>query len=394
MNKLLYLLSVAALCMSGPSIAAAEAETAAEAEQPRFSIKPTARLLADGAVYAPDGQGFTDGVTLSDIAVGVTAGYGKWSGRVDLGFGYFKFAMKDVYVQYKFNDRHLLRLGYFIQQFGLQAAYSKSMKPTFETPVSDSYMGATPRELGLMYNMSLPCYFMGLSATFGTIGDLSAEKVTRPQIGTLGRFVWRPVAREGAVAQVGVSAWYQSPLYKRSNEDGKGSFNFSANYPTRVAKVKMLGATLQHAGNQLLVTPELLLSYKRFALQSQYYYMNVRRHRGLPAYEAQGAYVWLHCLLLGDSSYKYAPSVAGLATPGPKTLEVVAGYDYTNGSHKDVHGGISNDVHVSFNYYINKYLLARLGWRYAMARDSQALMADFGGRHHVNIIQARIQFRF
>lgn len=87
------------------------AQTTVNAEKPKFSIKPIGRILADGAVYFPDGNGFTDGVALPDLRVGVSASYGNWSGKIDVGFGYFKLSMKDVFIQYKFNDENLIRAG-------------------------------------------------------------------------------------------------------------------------------------------------------------------------------------------------------------------------------------------------------------------------------------------
>ena len=54
-------------------------------------------------------------------------------------------------MQYSFNQSNLLRLGYFVHQFGLNAATSSSMKPAMEAPVSDTYFAATGRNLGLMY---------------------------------------------------------------------------------------------------------------------------------------------------------------------------------------------------------------------------------------------------
>lgn len=384
----------AATVTDNQTIATAPAEVVAQStvtsEKPKFSIKPIGRILADGAVYFPDGNGFTDGVALPDIRVGVSAAYGNWSGKIDVGFGYFKLSMKDVFIQYKFNPENLLRVGYFVHQFGLQASTSSSFKCAMEAPAIDNYVAGTGRNLGIMYNLSKPHFFMGVSAVFGNSANITEDKITRISVGGLGRFVWRPFAETGKIAQVGVSAWYQSPTHKR-DADGvsqPGSFTFGSNFPTRVVKVKMLGATVGNAGNQFKLSPELVLSKDRVALESQYYYMNVNRV-GMPHYQAQGCYAWLRCLILGQSQYNYSMGDAGIATPGAKTLEVVAGYDYVNGNYKDIRGGISNDYSVTLNYYFNKYLLARLGYRYSYVHGS-SVCPD----RHVNMINLRLQFKF
>lgn len=368
------------------------AETSApapvNAEKPKFTVKPIGRILVDGAAYFPDGNGFTDGAALPDIRVGVSAAYGNWSGKIDVGFGYFKLSMKDVFIQYRFNQENLLRLGYFVHQFGLQASTSSSFKCAMEAPAIDNFVAGTGRNIGLMYNLSKPHFFMGVSAVFGNCANLTENKVSRISVGGVGRFVWRPYAETGQIAQVGVSAWYQSPTRQTVDGVSKDSFTFSSNFPTRVVKVKMLGADVDNAGNQFKLSPELLLSKGRVALESQYYYMNVNR-KGMPHYQAQGCYAWLRCLVLGQSQYNYSTGDAGIATPGPKTLEVVAGYDYVNGNYKDIRGGISNDFSVTLNYYFNKYLLARLGYRHTYVHDSSV-----GPDRHVNMINLRLQFKF
>lgn len=358
--------------------------------EPKVKFRPVGRILLDGAVYGPDGNGFTDGVQIPDLRAGVAVDYGKWSAMIDIGFGYFKLSMKDVYIQYKFDKANTLRAGYFFHQFGLQTSTGAANKCDIVIPVSDTYWGTFSRNFGVMYTMNKPRFFMATSLLLGNNNSITDDKITRISLGGLGRFVWRPIARTGKIVQAGVSAGYQSPTHKR-NADGvsqPGSFTLGANFPTQVVRVKMIGATVDNASNQFKLSPELLLSLDRFALESQYYYMNINRV-GMPHYQAQGAYAWLRCLLMGQRQYAYAPAVAGIANPAPKTLEVVAGYDYVNAGYKDIRGGISNDWSLTFNYYFNKYVTARLGYRYSYVRGS-SVCPD----RHVNIAQLRLQFKF
>ena len=46
-------------------------------DEPKLEIKPTGRVLMDGAIYAPDGDGFADGAALPDIRLGAKVNYGK-----------------------------------------------------------------------------------------------------------------------------------------------------------------------------------------------------------------------------------------------------------------------------------------------------------------------------
>ncbi len=369
----------------------------AQDEKPKFQFKPAGRVLLDGALFAPDSR-LKDGAALPDIRLGGKATYGDWTAKVDVGFGYGKLSMKDVFIQYDFNKENFLRGGYFVHQFGLNAATSSSMKPSMEAPISDTYFNATGRNLGLMYVLNKKKVFLGVSAILaGTTLTTPSNEQGKVSAGGMERLVWRPLTAPGTVAQIGFSAWYQGASHKGLVQDNgeidasAGYFGFSANYPTRVAKVELVGANVSDAKGVFKLTPELVLSKDRFALEAQYYYMNVGRKNNLPSYHANGAYGLLRGLLLGDKEYGYSYGDAGLATPGPKTLECVLGYNYTNAntSKAGIYGGITNDYSVTFNYYINKYVIARLRWSYTNVRQS-ALMPD----NHVNIIQARIMFKF
>ena len=80
------------------------ATAADDDDAPKFSVKPTGRILMDGAVYM-GGNGniqededtrFVDGVAIPDLRLGVKASYGKWKAKVDVGFGYGKVGLKDT----------------------------------------------------------------------------------------------------------------------------------------------------------------------------------------------------------------------------------------------------------------------------------------------------------
>lgn len=359
-------------------------------DTPTFKFTPGGRVLFDAAAYGPAKDGFSDGVSLPDIRIGGKATYGQWAAKLDIGFGYGKLSMKDVYIQYNFKGtNNLIRGGYFVHQYGLNAATSSSFKPGGEAATSDDFFAATSRNLGINYILDTKPFFMGISGITGTglSGDNTATKGFT-SVGALGRFVYRPITDDGKVVQIGVSPWIQKSFRNKTNPDVR-YFDYSANFPTRVAKVGMLSANIDHAKSVFKLTPEWVLAYNRVAFEGQYYYMDVMRNDGYKNYQAQGVYGNLRCLILGDNQYGYSHADAGLALPKPKTLELVAGYNYTDANSVGIDGGITNDYSVTFNYYINKYMLARLGWHYTDVRSSDATF-----NRHVNIIQARLQFKF
>lgn len=388
MNIRLFLLGIVLLCGSAISFS--------QEDKPKLKFTPAGRILFDGAIFTPKHDGFSDGVGIPDIRIGGTVRYGNWSAKIDIGYSYQNIGLKDVYLQYTFNPHNLLRGGYFVQQFGLQSATSSSMKPMFETPLTDSYMNATGRNIGVMYMYDKGQFLATASFILGNQITARANDIGRMSVGGISRLLWRPLHVEGKVAQIGLSGWYQTAMHNAVvNDDGKktvspGFFDFSCNYPTRVDRITLLETDVQNARGVTKLSPELLVCAGRFALESQYYYMNIGRKVG-KSFAAQGAYGYLRGIILGDKSYSYSSADGGLATPGPKTLEVVAGYNYTNANSAkaNIFGGISNDVSVTFNYYINKYMLARLRWSYTNVHGSATIPEN-----HVNIIEARVQFKF
>ena len=367
-------------------------------DKPKFSIAPTGRILVVGAGYMGGNSGveeagdtkFVSGVAVPDLRIGVKASYGKWKAKVDVGFGYGKVGLKDTYLEYDFNDMHLLRGGYFVPQFGLNSETSSSMKPSYEEATSNEFFYANPRLLALMYQYSGERYFAA-TTVFAEAAAMTnnATAMGKQAWGAQTRLVWRPLhTDDGTMAQVGFSINYSTPT-----ADDHTGFTFSSNFPSRVSKVGLLRAEIDNARGLVKFTPELLLAKNRFAFETQYYYMNVARKNGCNNYRAQGVYAMLRTLLIG-SNYGYTMADAGVATPDPHTFEMVLMYNYTNASDASagIYGGITNDASCTFNYYINKYMITRLRYSYTTVRDRR--IENMLDKRHVNIVEARLQIKF
>lgn len=367
-------------------------------QMPVFSFRPAGRIFFDGAVFSPDDNGFSDGVSIPDIRLGGTATYGKFSSTIMMGYGMGVLSAKDIYIGYKIDSCNSLRIGYFIHQFGLDAAYTSAWKATMINPISDTFFKTTGFNLGLRYVLDKKNIFVaaslftppsGLKLTPGQRGKIS--------VGAMQRFAWRPLHSTGEVVQIGFSSWYQTPEHTiliQENGDSKvseGYFDFSSNFPTLVNNVTLHKATVNNAKGLVKISPDLLLSKGRFALESQYYFMNISRQNGLSSYKAHGLYAILKGLITGERAYNYSHANAGLATPGKHTLEWVLGYDYINASdHRaGIYGGISNDYSFTLNYYLNKYITCRLRYSYTTLRE-----ASFMTNRNENIVQARVMFLF
>lgn len=388
------------------------AAKAQDASEPKLKVAPTGRVLMDGALFAsPDKEAFKDGATLSDIRLGAKATYGKWTGKIDVGFAQGKVGLKDVYIQYDLNDHSYLRAGSFIHQYGIQASSSSSMKCSFEEPLSNTVFNAS-RQVGVMYVYSAPKFYGTFSAHVEPQSlILTPNQLNQEGYGLLTRLVARPIAEDGMVLQFGVSGGFASPQTNGENKP-HDAFAFSGNFPTRVDKVTAVSATITDAMNMFKFSPELLLNYGPVALEAQYFYNQVNMRHGLHSFLGQGAYALVRTLLCGQPEYKYNSSDASLKSP-VNSLELTLGYNYTTLSDSKaqryarnengqimydgptpivldgIYGGRANQASATLSYYVNKYITARLNYTYTHRWDAASLF-----KTDLNVFQARLQILF
>lgn len=369
----------------------------------QLHVQPTGRILGEGAVYFDGGdseglQKFVDGVSLSDIRAGVKASYGNWKMRADLGWSFSKLSMQDVYIEYDFNDTNLMRGGYFVEQFGLDAATSASMKPTMEETTSNAFFYSNNRRLGVSWHhYPTRCFVAASVFVEPEAVKKDASEMGKQAYGVNARAVWRPQVEPGRLFQIGGSVNASTPRYNDDPALNHTSFVFKADFPTRVSRVTDLDAVVDHARWQYKLAPELMAARGRLAFASQFYHMLVFRKDGCSGYTANGVYAMVRGLLIGDC-YRSDQAVCGFQTPRPGSLELIGCYDYTNASDASakVWGGVSNDLSCTLNYYINPYMIARLRYSYTSLRDRRPYQDPDAEptRRHVNTIQARLQIIF
>lgn len=357
-----------------------------------LEFTPIGTLLLDGALYAsPQKDAFGDGVSIPEVRLGGLLSYQKWGVKIEVGTAYNKVALRDLYFQYTFSDKNLIRLGAQTQHFGYLNSTAACMKVTMIEPMPNSVFNAG-QIIGLQY-FHTGRHFFGVGsayvepdATGLVIGEGGMHMMG---YGLRSRLAWHPWSEDGKMLQIGISGDFSSPQNDKSAGTHE-SFSYSANFPTKVAQVKAIGATVHDAMNRWQFTPELMASYGRMALESQYFFSRVNRRHDLPAFTGYGAYVTLRGLAIGNA-YSYSYAMGGIATPAPKSLELVADYNYTCLSDRSsgIYGGRSSDLSLTANYYINRWMVARLRYGYTWIHDREA-----AGPDRLGALQARLQIIF
>lgn len=363
---------------------------AANAQENKLVVKPSGRILMDAAFLSSSNKTVdeqcVDGVNVPDIRIGMKVSYGKWEGKADIGYAHGSVSPKDIFIQYNFNKQNFLRGGYFVHQFGYQSATSSSFKVSMEEPETHSAFGVGGRLVGLMYEHS-DNKFMGTGSVYTDAQSFKKQTNHTGYQGTglLTRLVYHPLIEKGNLFHVGIGLNYELAAENRSNME------FKAPYPVRVAGINAIGAKITDAKNDFKFSGELMAAKGHVGIEGQYIFMNVDRKGDAKSYNAWGAYGNLRFLL--NNEYEYVKNDAGIATPAPKSWELVAAYNYTdmNDAKAGFHGGKLSDWALTMNYYINKYMIWRVSGHIVRAGES-----DYSGfnKNTFRVIETRLQFKF
>ena len=363
---------------------------AANAQENKLVVKPSGRILMDAAFLNSSNKAVdeqcVDGVNVPDIRIGMKVSYGKWEGKADIGYARGSVSPKDIFIQYNFNKQNFLRGGYFVHQFGYQSATSSSFKVSMEEPETHSAFGVGGRLVGLMYEHS-DDKFMGTGSVYTDAQSFKKQTNQTGYQGTgfLTRLVYHPLIEKGNLFHVGIGLNYELAAENRSNME------FKAPYPVRVAGINAIGAKITDAKNDFKFSGELMAAKGHVGIEGQYIFMNVDRKGDAKSYNAWGAYGNLRFLL--NNEYEYVKNDAGIATPAPKSWELVAAYNYTdmNDAKAGFHGGKLSDWALTMNYYINKYMIWRVSGHIVRAGESD--YSDFN-KNTFRVIETRLQFKF
>ena len=93
----------------------------AQQDEPKLIVKPSGRILMDaGVMHSTDDaldDKLNDGVAIPDVRAGLSATYGKWKAKVDVGYARQSLSLKDINIDYNFDKENLVRMGYFVHQY-------------------------------------------------------------------------------------------------------------------------------------------------------------------------------------------------------------------------------------------------------------------------------------
>lgn len=360
-----------------------------------ITFTPSTLIFIDGAAFIQDKSDLSNGVTIPDVRLGFKLSYRQWSAKVDVGFGKGKVSAKDVFLQYNLKKNSYLRVGHFLEPFGIDHMESSS-NIKFITANASSNIFSPGRKLGLEYvGWNNMLWFAG--GIFGDGDSMSNSKEGDDGYSATSRFVFTPSRKEGAIFHIGLAGSIRkADANGRSNidgnlEDNQRDIGYSSSLLSNVETIKPLSVIVPNANYQAKYAIELMGALGPVYFQTEYFHSNVRRYDNAPTYQALGAYGQVGVLVTGGK-YNYSDSWARMDKPGPKSLELVARFDYTglNDKHSTINGGTMRDLSLAVNYYLNKFVMLRLNYSYMNMGDYNPALAG----ENVHSIQGRVQVVF
>lgn len=340
-----------------------------------FHWRLIGRVFFDGGVLNADST--QTSFQVNDIRLGTVIRFmDHWEAKMELGYGDSKISVKDMFLNYSNND-YAFRLGYHYEPFGNARVGTANYR--FMTDASSDQALGNKRKLGISYSYNRE-WFNIMAGVFSD-GDIEKSKPMNQGYSLAAKVVGRPLMMDKKLIHIGVA-----PRFNSSGD----AVGFSAGAPTDLLAKKdntLVEANVNQVINQWKLDLELILLYHKWYFQGQYFQAHLNRFAA-PNYNAKGGYVQAGYMILG-AKHNYNPVTGMIVNPAPKSLEVLLRYDNINLNDADIRGGRMTDISLGMNYFINKFVAAKINYCRVLPGNS-SLKGDDG----FDVVQARVQFNF
>lgn len=374
---ILSFLLTAVLCAGGASLTSATAQNQNVSEKNPLQWRLIGRVFFDGGVFMNDTLGWGNAFQVHDVRLGtVVKIFDNWEAKIELGYADKKVSMKDIFVSYKL-DKHLFRLGYAYEPWGSARVGTASFR-FMQNATADNALGQG-RELGINYSYNHN--WMNVMAGVFSGGDIQTSGQMDQGYAIAAKFIGRPLMKEGRVLHLGLAPRFA---------EGKDVMDFAGGVPTNLVSKSENGfvdASVDRVINSWKLDAECIFIYDKWYFQGQYLFAHLNRG-GVDNFNGKGGYAQAGYLILGER-HNYNVSTGMMGNPAPKSLELLLRYDNVNLNDAGVQGGRLSDITVGVNYFINKYIAAKLNYTRMMVGDSSPK-----GGGDFDLLQARLQVSF
>lgn len=365
------------LCVGVACLNPATAQNQTVSEKNPLQWRLIGRVFFDGGVFMNDTLGWGNAFQVNDVRLGtVVKIFDNWEAKIELGYADKKISMKDIYVNYKLNS-HSFRLGYAYEPWG-NARVGTAAFRFMQNATADNALGQG-RQLGISYSYNYK--WMNVMAGVFSGGDIQTSGQMDQGYSVAAKFIGRPLMKEGRVLHLAIAPRFA---------DDKEVVDFTGGVPTNLVAKKDNGfvdASVDRVINSWKLDAECIFIYDKWYFQGQFLVSHLNRH-GVDNFNGKGGYAQAGYLILGEK-HNYNESTGMIGNPAPKSLELLLRYDNVNLNDAGIRGGRLSDITVGMNYFINKYIAAKLNYTRMMVGDSSPK-----GGGDFDLLQARLQVSF
>ncbi|PID62523.1 MAG: hypothetical protein CR986_01175 [Ignavibacteriae bacterium] len=407
-----------------------------------YQVSINGRIYMDGFHYLDDATDLSSHLSINDIRFGTNIRWGKWSAKVNIGFGNNKVNIKDAFLRFNHKKNSTFTVGNFFEPFGIEASETSKNLRFIGSSNTTQAMGIG-RSIGLGYTFYTQKLYLSTGLFAGSVNNHNKGD---QGFSTSSKAAYSPIQNESFTFQIGGSFTYRKPeangFSKDFNDDDYNRVVTFAAGPEH----KFLNATMKGARSDMRFNFQSVTLSGPFMLQAEYtqakvtrdddYALRLMKDNPYWTHTAGGGYAWpikpsdypdwygeLRDIetkayyaqlgfLLGDE-YKYNPSTSYIRRPKSGTFEFLVRYDHTdlndidgtyfNGAYGDpdlnaalggygnmsIQGGKATTYSLAINYYVSTNVMFRLNYDY-MDVDNQKTPLD----ENIGIFKGRVQINF
>lgn len=383
-----------------------------------FEAAAYAPLHRSEFAYDPTGQGSRSdvlrmpaGTSVTQARIAFVSGYKNWKGRLDVNFAGQRVTFCDIILNYSFNEKTSLTLGYELDPFSM-GVNTASRHASINTPIALDFLARGERHWGITATHSVPHFWISGGLYAGTIARTEQPNHRGEGYGVSLRTVYRPLNTEEQTLHIGASWTTRAPEQKQTST---GLVHVGVHPGSSIDGRDFISASINGVYRYDLLGGEIAYRNDRLFLQGEYAYAayhadrdKIPQSEGLPlsqdfrkVTEYHGGYLTGSVMLRGKQR-RYLSGAATFANvhntiaPGGN-IEVMGRLGYLEGRT----AGSALEALGAINWYPNQLMMLGLSYTYtgmdAAANADGALVAigpNAAQGLKLNTVQLRAQFVF
>ena len=344
-------------------------------KQENFRWKIIGRAFFDAGILTKDSTSTT--FQIDDLRFGILLRFLEhWEGKIEFAFESKEVSFKDIYLNYS-EGNHQIRLGHYHEPFGNARVGTTNFR--FMTNASSDDILGDKRKLGMTYAYNRERWNM-IVGLFSD-GNIEQSKPLNQGYILAGKWVYRPLYRDLKLLHIGFAPRFRDAISMVRYRGGVSTDLLSQKDNT------IIETSVNQVINQWKLDLEIILLYKKWYLQGQYYLSHLNRY-GADNYLAKGGYIQAGFMILGYK-HNYDPKTGMVLNPAPGSLEVLMRYDGINLNDAGIQGGCFSDVSLGINYFVNKFIAIKFNYTRLMPGKTA-----LGGDDGFDLYQTRMQLSF